>query len=98
MINPLTTKHATRVNPIPQLVQSRISCTSQDGLAEPRVACVRMGQWIFAEYAWTMFVRADLEAQVLLSHLVYRKSSLDMSAHTAVTVRAVRIRHDEKGG
>ncbi|CAK9086535.1 unnamed protein product [Durusdinium trenchii] len=38
------------------------------------VAGAVMGQWIFAEYAWTMFVRADLEAQVLLSHLVYRKS------------------------
>ncbi len=37
---------------------------------------LRMGQWIFAEYAWTVFVRADLEAQVLLSHLVYRKSFL----------------------
>jgi len=35
-----------------------------------------MGQWIFAEYAWTVFVRADLEAQVVLSHLVYRKSFL----------------------
>ena len=35
-----------------------------------------MGQWVFAEYAWTMFVRADLEAQVLMSHLVYRKSFL----------------------
>ncbi|CAJ1333106.1 unnamed protein product [Effrenium voratum] len=33
-----------------------------------------MGQWIFAEAAWTLFVRADLQAQVLLSHLVYRKS------------------------
>lgn len=38
------------------------------------VAGAVMGQWIFAEYAWTLFVRADLEAQVLLSHLVYRKS------------------------
>lgn len=37
---------------------------------------LRMGQWIFAEYAWTVFVRADLEAQVVLSHLVYRKSFL----------------------
>ena len=27
---------------------------------------LRMGQWIFAEAAWTLFVRADLQAQVLL--------------------------------
>lgn len=44
-----------------------------------------MAQWIFAEYSWTVFVRADLQAQVLLQHLVYRKSlflRLDDSPYT----------------
>jgi len=33
-----------------------------------------MGSWIFAEFGWTMYVRADLCAQVALSHMTFRKS------------------------
>eukprot|EP00439_Symbiodinium_sp_Y106_P024278 s3358_g2.t4 len=49
------------------------------------IAAAVMGMWIFAEYAWNIFVRADLRAQVLLCHLTYRKSlhlRLDGSAYT----------------
>ncbi|CAE7550905.1 Abcc6 [Symbiodinium sp. CCMP2592] len=49
------------------------------------IAAAVMGMWIFAEYAWNIFVRADLRAQVLLCHLTYRKSlhlRLDGCAYT----------------